>query len=411
MEVLMYLISNAVHVYAVYIVISTFLGVCNLSSRQAGILYFIYTLVTSILPIAAQGNPGVLLLHFPALLLLTLLYRGTRSRRLLCAGTICAVDFLLGFGVYALFRSGIPAAGILFRNVAALTLAFVFKRRYRRSGGEPAADSPYICCLIITAIGTVTVGLLTVNEETPHDYGIAVILLLVNLLNFCCVNKLEQKKLETEQMLQITEVSCRAYRNQIQMMTESQRKLRFMRHDMKRHLFRIRDMVNSGNSAEIPSYIGDMEAAVCVPNLYAQTGNREIDSLINYELGLAAELGTEIACKIDLPAELHVAPFDMTVILGNLLDNALEALRGTEHRSLTVSITDCRGVIKVDIRNSCDARAHRAPDGNEHGIGMRSIRSALRKYHGSLRAVPAEHEYHTTVTFFNSAVPVSAHHL
>ena len=99
MEVLMYLISNAVHVYAIYIVISTFLGVCNLSSRQAGILYFIYTLVTSILPIAAQGNPGVLLLHFPALLLLTLLYRGTRSRRLLCAGTICAVDFLLGFGV------------------------------------------------------------------------------------------------------------------------------------------------------------------------------------------------------------------------------------------------------------------------------------------------------------------------
>ena len=410
MEVLMYLVSNAVSVYAIYIFISTFLGVCHISERQAGIFYFFFAVLTGVLPLTEHSGCGAFLLWFAAMLLLTLLYRGTQPRRLLCAGIICAADSLIGFTVSAVFHSAIPAACILCRNIAMLTLVFLYQQCARRSDGVPAADGACICSRMITAFGTVTVGLLTVNEETPHDYGIAVILLLVNLLNFCCVHHLEQKRLETEQMLRISDVSCRAYRNQIQMMSESQQKLRFLRHDLKRHISRICEMVSSGNSADIPSYLGEMENAVCVSNLYAQTGNREIDSLINYELGLAAELGTEIACRIDLPDELNVAPFDITVILGNLLDNALEALRRTEHRRLTLSITCCRGVIKVDIRNSCNAHALKVPDGREHGLGMRSIRSALRKYHGSLHAFPAEHEYHTTATFFNSSVPVSAHH-
>ena len=57
-------------------------------------------------------------------------------------------------------------------------------------------------------------------------------------------------------------------------------------------------------------------------------------------------------CRIDLPAELNISSFDMTVILGNLLDNAIEALRQSENKRLLLSMKLTRGIVRIDIENS-----------------------------------------------------------
>lgn len=406
MGIILHLISHAVFFYAVYTFISTYAGKSRLPVIATILSYCFCSALMCAFPAAIQSNAGMSVMFGLLTFLLTLPHSCTLKQRLCCTGTICTAGILLNLAAAALFRCEAGTASGLIQDVAALTAAFLCKLKSRR--GKAPAELAHIYCLMITSAGTAVVGLLTVREETAHDLLIAVILLLVNQLNYCCVNRLEQKNLESEQILRVAETSCDAYRNQLRIMNESQQQLRYVRHDLKRHLFCIRDMVSSGNSAEVTAYLNDLEDAVCAPHIYARSGHREIDSLINYKLGLAAQLGTEIVCKIELPAELHVSAFDMTVILGNLLDNALEALQGAEQRILNLSLTYNKGIICIDIQNSCSAHVQKPQDGCEHGLGLMSVRSVLKKYHGCLQAVPDEHTYQATVSFFNFAEPV--HH-
>ena len=145
-----------------------------------------------------------------------------------------------------------------------------------------------------------------------------------------------------------------------------------------------------------------MEEAVIVKKEYSKTGNKDVDSLINYELTLASEFGTEIICDIELPEQLNITSFDMTIILGNLLDNAIEALRQSKKKLLIITIKYMKGIIRIDIENTYDSNYKRKPDGREHGIGLLSVMNTLEKYHGNLKTFPEDNRYHTTVVLFNS---------
>ena len=185
-------------------------------------------------------------------------------------------------------------------------------------------------------------------------------------------------------------------------MTETQKKLRFLRHDFKNHLNKIRDLLNDNNYQGVQNYLDDMDESIIVKQEYSKTGNKDVDSLINYELTLASEFGAEIICDIDLPEQLNITSFDMTVILGNLLDNAVNALRQSEKKVMIITIKFMKGIIRIDIENTYNSKYKRKPDGREHGIGLLSVTNALEKYHGSLKTFPEENRFHTTAVLFNS---------
>ena len=92
----------------------------------------------------------------------------------------------------------------------------------------------------------------------------------------------------------------------------------------------------------------------------------------------------------------------MTVILGNLLNNAVEALQQTEKKVLIITIKFNKGVIRIDIENSYNSTYKRKRDGREHGIGLLSVTNTLEKYHGTLKTFPEKEKYHSTVVLFNS---------
>ena len=77
------------------------------------------------------------------------------------------------------------------------------------------------------------------------------------------------------------------------------------------------------------------------------SGNETIDSIINYYLRDARELGTEICTDIQIPETLEFPVFDINVILGNLLENAVDALRNCRERKLAVRMKLDRGILLV----------------------------------------------------------------
>ena len=101
--------------------------------------------------------------------------------------------------------------------------------------------------------------------------------------------------------------------------------------------------------------------------------------------------------KLDvrLPEGFAADMFDLNVILGNLLDNAVEGLERSEAKELSLSLAAERGVLFLKIVNSYDGVLLRAegPEGQAyrsrkaeagHGLGLSIVRRAVDKYHGAL---------------------------
>ena len=124
------------------------------------------------------------------------------------------------------------------------------------------------------------------------------------------------------------------------------------------------------------------------------TGNLIIDSILNSKLSEAVEKDISVSVHVMLPADVKIETDDMVVILGNVLDNAIEACEQipTDKRlELMLKYED--GCIIVSVRNSFDGNMNRKgdvfvslkSDKSLHGIGLQSVRHTVEKHNGEMQ--------------------------
>lgn len=400
MGTILYIASNSIRVYAISVFINIFLGKSRLSLLLNRLTYVFYFLISTIGWLYGQSTTLNLILNTLPILLITLQYYSSWSKKIFSVISSCAVGMFIDWMGFAVFgNTEIIESGFI-QAIIFLILCSLF-RYYYKNQEDYSFKSKYSWFLILISIGTALIGVLTVNENSSYDYLIALILLFINFLNFYIYN-LEQESFKAHHKLKLIETSNYAYQNQIKIMNESQQKIRFLRHDFYRHINKLKLLSEENDIQSIKQYLNEMEDAVVIKKEYLKTGNEDVDSLLNYELSLADEFGAEIIYDVNLPEKLNISSFDMTIILGNLMDNAIEALKHSEKKLLTVSIRYNKGIIRIDIENSYNSTYRKKNDGKEHGIGLLSVENTLQKYHGKLEAYPEESKYHTTAIFYNS---------
>lgn len=402
MGTILYIASNSIRVYAISVFINIFLGKSRLSLLLNRLTYVFYFLISTIGWLYGQSTTLNLILNTLPILLITLQYYSSWSKKIFSVISSCAVGMFIDWMGFAVFgNTEIIESGFI-QAIIFLILCSLF-RYYYKNQEDYSFKSRYSWLLILIAVGTALIGVLTVNEDSSYDYLIALILLFINFLNFYIYN-LEQESFKAQHKLKLIETSNYAYQNQIKIMNESQQKIRFLRHDFYRHINKLKNLSEENDVQSIKQYLNEMEDAIVVKKEYSKTGNDDVDSLLNYELSLAAEFGAEIIYDVNLPEKLNISSFDITIILGNLMDNAIEALRNSEKKLLKVNIQFNKGIIRIDIENSYDPKYKKKHDGREHGIGLLSVENTLQKYHGKLDSYPypEESKYHTTAIFYNS---------
>ena len=402
MGTILYIASNSIRVYAISVFINIFLGKSRLSLLLNRLTYVFYFLISTIGWLYGQSTTLNLILNTLPILLITLQYYSSWSKKIFSVISSCAVGMFIDWMGFAVFgNTEIIESGFI-QAIIFLILCSLF-RYYYKNQEDYSFKSRYSWLLILIAVGTALIGVLTVNEDSSYDYLIALILLFINFLNFYIYN-LEQESFKAQHKLKLIETSNYAYQNQIKIMNESQQKIRFLRHDFYRHINKLKNLSEENDVQSIKQYLNEMEDTVVVKKEYSKTGNDDVDSLLNYELSLAAEFGAEIIYDVNLPVKLNISSFDITIILGNLMDNAIEALRNSEKKLLKVNIQFNKGIIRIDIENSYDPKYKKKHDGREHGIGLLSVENTLQKYHGKLDSYPypEESKYHTTAIFYNS---------
>lgn len=251
--------------------------------------------------------------------------------------------------------------------------------------------------LIFVPVSSILVIWILIYSNSCRDLGIVIVsigMLIINFLMLYLYNMLLRsitQKYETELLQQQVQI----YSHQLEVITQSEEKVKALRHDMKHHMNEIKLLANKYDVIEIQKYIDHMEAFVHNGNEIVSSGNVEIDSVLNYMLQKAREELKTVTAKIVLPESItHY--FDINVLSGNLLENAIEAARQTEEQYLYVSMVLKKGVLKIKVENSflgADSINMKSEDDRilwkttkaekeQHGIGLRNVRKIVELYDG-----------------------------
>ncbi|MBR5058092.1 MAG: GHKL domain-containing protein [Clostridiales bacterium] len=181
------------------------------------------------------------------------------------------------------------------------------------------------------------------------------------------------------------------------------------RHDMKNRIQVLRNIAKTNNVDELNKYLSELETRQKQNVAFSDTGNLIIDSIINSKLQDAADKGIEVSVRTQLPNDLEANSDDMVVILGNLLDNAIEAcerVAGNKYVHFVMKYEmDC---IFITIHNSFDGIVKnydngfrtRKEDSEHHGIGLRSVKKTIDEYNGSIDFSCEEKDFGVNVLLY-----------
>lgn len=168
--------------------------------------------------------------------------------------------------------------------------------------------------------------------------------------------------------------------------------MRSWRHDYHNHLQVMKAQLAVGQVEEMKLYLDDLEQSLDSVDTYVKSGNLMADAILNSKLTLAEQKKIRVNCKAVLPETLSVEDVDMCVLLGNLLDNALEACDKIppEQRFLRVYMVVNRSQLYISIQNSAredlnfSERNYISQKRGNHGLGMKRVKALTDKYEGYL---------------------------
>ena len=187
----------------------------------------------------------------------------------------------------------------------------------------------------------------------------------------------------------------------------NQKQLKQLRHDLSNHLISLAGYFKDNDSAGGLEYIKNISGVLKSQNNYAETGNIALDAVINAKKEVAAEKGIDVKALLQVPENMPFSPADICIILGNALDNAIEACEKLSdiHTTIDVKLVYDGGKLICKITNPIGQKpkpgfATAKQDKQGHGIGLQSIKTAAEKYMGSVEAEVTESEFTLSIMLF-----------
>lgn len=191
------------------------------------------------------------------------------------------------------------------------------------------------------------------------------------------------------------EESAEEYQNQIltRQVSEIQNiymTMRGWRHDYHNHMQSLKAYLSKGMEEEAKDYLERLENDLDEVRQLIETGNVALDAILNSKLSLAIQEKIRVDYKAAVPEQLTVTDIDLCVLIGNLIDNGVEACQKMEEgdRRIRLYIGVLRQQLYIYVLNSTNETVRRLDEeyittkrGN-HGHGLKRINLIVEKYGG-----------------------------
>lgn len=182
------------------------------------------------------------------------------------------------------------------------------------------------------------------------------------------------------------------------------RQVRGWRHDYKHHIQTMKAHLVMKQYGELEQYLDELDVDLTTVDTVVKTGNVRIDAILNSKLGVAKSKNIEINAKAIVPKELPLSEVDLCTIIGNLLDNAIEACQKedeSERRFIRVYIDILKEQLYIYVSNSMSdsikkqGNTYLTTKSGDHGFGLMRVDKVVARYGGYLNR---QHEEGVFVT-------------
>jgi len=227
-----------------------------------------------------------------------------------------------------------------------------------------------------------------VSTAKPANFVFLMVLFVTKLGTYLIVGRIvlvQRQRNELQTINRQFELHERAYRI-YQERDEAERRLR---HDFRHQLAVLSTLAEEGEFEELRKYLGKMVQGIPSHTRSRLASDPELDALLQYYAYEAERVGVGFTSRIEAPVEQYAKSVDLTVMLGNLLENAVQAAgHGTGERYVDLRVGKVSGVCMIQVRNSYDGlideRNGRFFSTKHDGVGMglESVRLTAQRLHG-----------------------------
>ena len=183
------------------------------------------------------------------------------------------------------------------------------------------------------------------------------------------------------------------------------RQVRGWRHDYKHHIQTMKAHLSMRQYEALDDYLNELDKDLTTVDTVIKTGNVRIDAVLNSKLAVKQK-GIRINAKALVPKELAVSEVDLCIIIGNLLDNAMEACEkqpDNGKRFIRVYIDILKGQLYIYVANSMTndikklGKSYLTTKAAGHGFGLLRVDRVVARYNGYLNRQHEEGVFATEV--------------
>lgn len=339
-----------------------------------------------------------------ALYILSFGFEMSFRERIITSVSVCALYWICNTVFVFLFSSVL----FLFRDsnlfyffvrvlvqVILMMLVTIGSNIKRIRNQEPVPTTSWFICLIFPAAFLLTAFVLLSEVHLPFE--INVVLMLGSLFELVIIFCLYDGIFEQIQYQQKQEMSLKLNR-QMQMHYQDLKSTlgenRKIQHDIKNHLISLNYMLEHDKYEEAKEYLDQIIGIQNSVGGYLETGNIAIDAMIQTKKIQARQQGVHLKTEIAFKELKYIEPYALTVVLGNLLDNAITAtLKNDEkHREIILKIKTDQDAVFIRVKNFYSEELIKKgnrfistkPDQKGHGYGLKNVKEVIKKYNGSI---------------------------
>ncbi len=198
---------------------------------------------------------------------------------------------------------------------------------------------------------------------------------------------------------------------QIREIQNMYKQVRGWRHDYRNHINNMKIQLAEGNYEKLDAYLSELADDLNTVDTVIKTGNVMADAILNSKLSAAEKLNIGLNVKANIPKEIPMSDVELCAVMGNLLDNAVEACESLpeSERFMRIYIGRLKGQFYLSVQNSAGVikksggKYLSTKSGEEHGYGIFRIDRVAKKYGGFVNRQNEEGVFATEIM-----VPLSA---
>ncbi len=305
-------------------------------------------------------------------------------------------DFLVQAGLGILFHSYNYVNGIAVESLVGIWIVRLIILGililYSKKSEEPLWIMRVTSIFaVLGLLGTLILSeqkIITLNEQKTGEWTILSMVWLISVL----FNRLNHQREVEKNIIKLkqerAEILERDYLSLRCIYSDNAK----LYHDLHNHIELIYQCLMEGENEEAKRYCENLRVPIYEISKIVRTGDKVVDHFINSKIAMAEQKNIRTKINVEYPHNTNIRNVDLIAILGNLLDNALEAseVAPEDLRFINLTIRRINYMLIVKVENGYEKdpvqikgtlRTTKTED-NFHGWGMKSIRTAAERYDG-----------------------------